>query len=50
MEYITVDLTSEQSIKDGERRKASLENAGYTLASTQGGLFWARFCYKKENN
>ena len=44
---ITVDWNDESSIRKAERQKAKLENEGYKLVQTTGGLFTSSLIYEK---
>ena len=44
---VTVDWNDTKSIKNAERQKARLENAGYSLIQTTGGLFTTKLFYEK---
>lgn len=47
VERVNIDWNDEKSIKAGERKKARLENAGYSLFQTVGGLFHCQLYYRK---
>ena len=44
---VTTDWNDIKSIKQAERKKAKLENQGYTLIATTGGLFTSTLHYIK---
>jgi hypothetical protein len=44
-EVIEIDWNSEKSIKSAERKKARLENLGYTLSATYPGLNCTKMVY-----
>ena len=44
-EVVKIDWNSEKSIKDAEREKSRLENQGYTLTETVGGVSTSELVY-----
>ena len=46
--YIEVDWNSEMSIKLAEKVKAKLENDGWHLVNSFGGVRISKLCYAKE--
>ena len=46
---INWSMDSLKSIKQAERKKAKLENDGYTLVKEIAGLFYGRLIYERNN-
>jgi len=47
-EVIVVNTNSYKSIREAERKKARLENAGYNLQRTGGGFIEYKLYYKSK--
>ena len=47
-EYVNVDWNSASSKRKAQRQKAKLQNDGYTLIATNGGITTSQLVYKKE--
>jgi hypothetical protein len=47
---VSVDWNSLKSIKSAEKAKATLENKGYELVNSFGGLFTSVFVYGLKSN
>lgn len=45
---IVIDMTSVKGISLGERKKARLENDGWTLVKTYAGFTMTKLTYQKE--
>lgn len=45
LEKVYVDWNSPRSVDKGERKKAKLENLGYTLIRTNSGLDYVELVY-----
>lgn len=48
-QVIKVDWNDPKSIREAERKKLKLENAGYSLVNTVGGLTTSTLLYEKRD-